>query len=314
MKTHKFTYKIIAAIGVIMLLSTSMNAHAAGIKEHNVITADTITLGDIFYGLERNEDRVLGNAPQPGKDMILNARTLLKIAIALDVPWRPTNTTDQVVLKRDATVIEYPKIKEAIQTALYDQGIHGDYEFSIPAHNRQIILPSDHDATVSVVDINADTNKKTFQITLAAPSADNPIKQISIKGKMHAVIHVPVLMENINHGRIIKRSDIDTLPIKEQNFVQGMVVDEEELIGMTARRLLVAGRVIKSTEIEAPQIVSRGELVTLSLNHGLMNLATKVKALQSGAKGDLIRVVNIASNQTLQAIITGENAVSVVTN
>ena len=111
-----------------------------------------------------------------------------------------------------------------------------------------------------------------------------------------------------------KRQDIDTLPIKEQNFVQGMVVDEEELIGMTARRLLVAGRVIKSTEIEAPQIVSRGELVTLSLNHGLMNLATKVKALQSGAKGDLIRVVNIASNQTLQAIITGENAVSVVTN
>ncbi len=289
-------------------------SYAMGIKENSVITDNTIKLGDIFYGLTRDEDRVLGNAPLPGKDMVLSARTLLRIATALDLPWRPSSHTDQVVLRRDATVIGYDKIEEALQTALYDEGVYGDYELSIPAQYQQIILPAEQPEKFVVTRVNVDSDRKSFNVTIAAPSAQNPIQTMQIKGQIHPVIHVPVLVENIEHGRLIQEGDIKMISIRERDFSKDMIVDTDTLLGMTARRILIAGRPVKTVDIIAPQIVARGQLITLSLQNGTMNISTQVKALENGAKGDIIRVVNASSNQTLQALVTGDSQVSIVAN
>ncbi len=305
---------LLLAMLLSMLFFSSGASYAVGIKENSIITDNNIKLGDIFYGLTRDENRILGNAPQPGKDMVLNARTLLRIATALDLPWRPSSNTDQVVLRRDATIISYSQIKEALYTALYDEGIYGDYEISIPARYQQIILPANEPAKISVTNVDIGSNRNVFEITLAAPSAQNPIQQVRIKGQIHQVIHVPVLSNNIENGRIIRASDIKTITIKEKNFSKGIIVDANKLIGMTAKRMLIAGRPIKEMEVIAPQMVERGQIVTLSLNKGTMNISTKVKALENGAKGDVIRVVNLSSNKSLQAIVIDNNRVGTVTN
>jgi len=305
---------LLLAMLLSMLFFPSNVSYAVGIKENSIITDNTIKLGDIFYGLTRDENRILGNAPQPGKDMVLNARTLLRIAKALDLPWRPSSNADQVVLRRDATIISYSQIKETLYTALYDEGIYGDYEISIPARYQKIILPANEPAKISVTNINIGSNRNVFEITLAAPSAQNPIQQIKVKGQIHQVIHVPVLSNNIENGRMIRPSDIKIITIKEKNFSKGIIVDANKLIGMTAKRMLIAGRPIKEAEVIAPQMVERGQIVTLSLNKGTMNISTQVKALENGAKGDVIRVVNLSSNKSLQAIVTGNNQVGTISN
>ena len=81
---------IITAL-TMFLLSIPQRASAVSLKPTSVITEDTIRLGDLFSGLEHKSERVLGMAPRPGQDMVLNARTLMRIAIALDLPWRPTS-------------------------------------------------------------------------------------------------------------------------------------------------------------------------------------------------------------------------------
>lgn len=295
-------------------LFTLSPAYAMGIKENSVITDSTIKLGDVFYGLKRDQDRVLGNAPRPGDEMVLNARTLLRIAVALDLPWRPSSNTDKVVLTREATIIEYPQIKEAIQTALYDEGIYGDYDISIPSEYQRIILPANQPAQMDIERVNVDAERKHFEVMVSAPSSANPIHKFQVRGAMHHVIRVPVLMETIEHGRIIHEHDIKLIEIRERDFTKGIIADAQSLVGMTARRLVIAGRPIKETDLVAPQIVERGELITLNLNNGIMNISTQVKALENGAKGEIIRVVNTSSNQTLQALVTGQNAVSIVTN
>ena len=304
----------ILIINMVLGLMFITPVHAMGIKENSLITDNTIKLGDVFYGLNRDQDRVLGNAPRPGTEMVLNARTLLRIAIALDLPWRPSSNADKVVLKRDATIIEYPQIKEAIQTALYDEGVYGDYDIAIPAEFQRIILPANQPAQMHIERVKVDPNRNTFEVMVSAPSSDNPIHKFEVKGKMHHVIRVPVLTESMEHGRIITANDIRMMEIRERDFTKGTIADTQSLIGMTARRLVIAGRPLKETDLVAPQVVERGELVTLNLNNGIMNISTQVKALENGAKGDIIRVVNTSSNQTLQALVTGQNAVSIVTN
>ncbi len=304
-------YFILASLACAVMFS-SYSAQAIGLKEHSVLTGDTITLGDIFYDLPRDEERVLGNAPRPGKDMVLSAKTLLRIALALDLPWRPSSATDSVVLRRDATIIEYDQIKEALYTALYDEEVYGDYELSIPAQYHKIILPHDQPASMVITRFTTDANNKTFEATIAAPSAENPIQHFQVRGHMNAVITVPVLAGNLQSGRIITQQDIKYIKIKEREFTRDTIADASILIGMTARRVILAGRPIKTSEMIAPRLIERGEIVTLSLNIGTMALTTQAKALQDGAKGDIIRVVNTASNKTLQAVITGTNQVSIL--
>ncbi|MFP4097253.1 MAG: flagellar basal body P-ring formation chaperone FlgA [Alphaproteobacteria bacterium] len=285
------------------LCGFASSSYAIGLKEHSIIKDHTIKLGDIFYDLPRDEDRVLGNAPQPGEEMILSARTLLRIATALDLPWRPSNSMTRVVLRREATVIDYDTIKQTINSALGDENVYGAYELSIPAHYQKIVLPADSPARVEVTRIDVDSQHKSFNATLAAPSAANPIRQIQISGQIHPVIKVPVLLDNIENGRVIQKDDIKIVSIREHEFSKDIVVHPYSLLGMTARRIVVAGRPVRQSDIIAPKIIERGQLITLSLSSGTMRLATQAKALENGAKGDTIRVVNTASNQTLQAVI-----------
>ena len=215
-------------------------------------------------------------------------------------------------MRRDATIIEYDQIKEALYTALYDENVYGDYELSIPAQYHKIILPNDQPASMVITRFSTDANNKTFEATIAAPSAENPIQNFQIKGHMNAIITVPVLVSNLQSGHIITMQDIKHIQIKEREFTKDTIADPTILVGMTARRVILAGRPIKASEMIAPKLIERGEIVTLSLNVGTMALTTQAKALQDGAKGEIIRVVNTASNKTLQAIITGTNQVSIL--
>ncbi len=298
----------------LLMITLPFSAYAMGLRDSTILKDETITLGDIFYDLPRDEGRILGTSPRPGQDMVLNARTLLKIALALDLPWRPSSNNDQIVLRREATIIGYERIKEELHSALYDEGIAGNYELSIPAEFQQIVLPSDQPAELVVTRLSVDRHQGTFTALIAAPSVANPIQNISITGRMDSIIHVPVLVDNIQNGRVITASDIEMMKVPERNFAQGTIIDPDNLVGMTARRTVLAGRPIRDNEIIAPLVVERGEIVTMSLSYGGINLTTEVKALENGAAGDVIRVVNTESNQTLQALVTGTRAVRVVEN
>ncbi len=296
------------------LLFIPCSVHAMGLRDSAIIESGTIKLGDIFYDLPRGEDRVLGAAPKPGKDMTLNARTLMKIAVAMDLPWRPASASEQIVLKRAATIIGYDKIKETIYTALYDEGALGEYELSIPVEYQTIVLPADQPAQMSVTHVEVNPRDNSFNITIAAPSAENPIHHVRVRGRMESVVNVPVLRENLQNGRIIRSSDIKMVKIKDRGLSQNTVLDAQSLIGMTARRVIVAGRPLQRNDLARPQVIERGELVTMFLKYGGMRLTTQVKALENGSMGDVIRVVNIESSENLQAIVTGKRAVEVIRN
>lgn len=305
--------KSLSLTGCLCILA--LPAHAGiGIKENSIITDNTIKLGDVFYGLEHEQDRVLGAAPRPGDDMVLDARTLLRVALAIGLDWRPTSNDQHVRISRKATIISKEHMEAQIMEALLAEDVYGDYALKIPGYYKDIVLPYDQPASMDITDINIDTDRKNFSVTIAAPSADNPIQHFTVSGVMQPVIEVPVLRENLARGRIIRETDIDLIKIPETEFTRNTIGTIEELIGMSPRRLVTAGKAIQITDLVAPQIVARGELITISLNEGTLSLTTQVKALESGAKGDVIRVVNINSNTSLQAQIIGEKQVAVISN
>lgn len=297
-----------ALAGVVILPHT---ARAVSLKQNSVVSGDTIVLGDVFQGLPANQDKVLGLAPQPGQEMVLNARTLLRIAIALDLPWRPATSGDHIVLTRAASIVSRDMIEDAVRAELEKDGVEGNYKVSIPDTAAQIILAPDLEPGVEITGFNYKPETGWFEAMAVAPSAANPVRSQKINGTVHKLIEVPVLRATLNAGDIIGARDLDLIEIKETDLRPDMIKDANELIGMTPRRMAVSGRPMKSSDLESPRIVTRGDIVTMQFMQGGLLLTANGKAMEHGAKGDTIRVVNSSSNKTIEALVTGSKEVTV---
>lgn len=300
------------SFGMVVLLAGARSAGAAAIylKPETVITGDYIRLGDIFEGV-KNADYVLGPAPQPGKDMILNARTLYKIAAALDVEWQPSSAAEQVILRREAVVIPQAEITKEIEGKIRENGVNENFSVTYVSAANDIVLPAGAEPAIEVTAFRFDAQSETFHATIAAPSAANPVRKQTVSGRIERLVQVPVLKNALKSGDIIGALDIDYIEMPAHKIPAGTVLKEEDLVNMTPRRVAASGKPLSLNDIESPKMVERGDMITLVFENGPMTLTAKGKSLQAGAVGDTIRVSNLESNKNLQGVVTAHREVTI---
>ena len=298
--------------GIIFLIAGARAALAATLRPVSVVTENVMRAGDIFEGLsEEKANTILGPSPMPGKEMILNASTLMRISAALDMEWRPVTTAEQITVRRDATVISKDIINSLIEEKLFENGMSGNFKLSLANNISDIILPKDMPAQAEVSKFTFNPQKDTFEATVSAPSATNPVFETTITGSVERVVSIPVLRSTLKNGDIIGKADIDFIDVMQKDVQRDYMITEESLYGMTPRRMVMTGKPIRDMELENPQIVSRGAPVTLVYKDGAMTLSARGKSMQGGARGDLVRVINMNSNRSLEGIITAENEITV---
>lgn len=298
--------------GLLFLFAGARVALASTLRPVSVINDNVLRVGDIFEGLSEDKANiVLGPGPQPGKEMVLNATTLIRISSALDLSWQPQTTADQITIRREATVIGRDIVQSLIEEKLFENGLNDEYHLTLPTSLGDIILPADMPAQAEVTKFNFNPEKDTFEAVIAAPSASNPLREISVNGSIERMIDIPVLKDGLKNGNIIGSADIDYIKILQKDVQRDYIIDSQEMIGMTPRRMAAAGKPIRDLELENPQIIARGAAITLIYKDGPLTLSARGKSMQNGARGDLIRVVNMASNRSLEGLVTAENEVVV---
>lgn len=298
--------------GGAVLVAGAKSAFAATLKNVAVINGDMLTVGDLFDGLPAEKaSYILGPAPAAGQDMVLDARSLMRVAIALDLPWRPDHSATSIAVRRNVTLIDQGAIDEGLRAALLSKGMEGLYEIAYTAGNPAIALNPGLPATFDVTALELDRTRDTFRATLAAPSADDPQSVVNLSGTLRHKVMVPVLRSSLRNGDIISERDLDMIEIYARDVQADMVLDSDTAVGMTPRRIVAAGKPLRGIDLETPQLVSRGQNVTLVFESAPLFLTAKGKALQNGGKGDLIRVVNIASNRPIEGVVSASGQVTV---
>jgi flagella basal body P-ring formation protein FlgA len=87
--------------------------------------------------------------------------------------------------------------------------------------------------------------------------------------------------------------------------------ESEQAVGLAAKRSLRAGQVIRQADLAKPELVTRNEAVTIAYVVPGIVVSIRGQALEPGAMGDVINVLNVQSKKTLQATVTGPGRVSV---
>jgi len=120
---------------------------------------------------------------------------------------------------------------------------------------------------------------------------------------------VPVLARAVAKGELLAADDFT---IEERSAAQARGgIPAREAMGKEATRNLATGTVLRATDVIVPRLVRRGEPVTIHVRSGGLTIATAGRALGSGASGDLVRVVSLSTNRTLDGVVEGPSAVRV---
>jgi flagellar basal body P-ring formation protein FlgA len=72
-----------------------------------------------------------------------------------------------------------------------------------------------------------------------------------------------------------------------------------------------AGTPLRNADLMKPEIVQKNDTVMLHYEVPGIVLTLRGKALESGAEGDMISVLNVNSKRTIQGIVTGPGRVTV---
>jgi len=85
--------------------------------------------------------------------------------------------------------------------------------------------------------------------------------------------------------------------------VGGTLQSKSDAIGQESRVVLYAGRPIRFEDIGPPALVTRNQLVPLHYNVRGLSISTTGRALDRGAAGETIRVMNLSSRSTLFGLV-----------
>jgi flagellar basal body P-ring formation protein FlgA len=275
-------------------------------RAESVVTADVITVGDVFQGVARHAGHVLAPAPALGGELVLSAHDLTRISDAFGFGWKAQNAMERTVIRRDAQEIDRFQIEAALQEKLALSLPGQKFETVFDSRTATLYIPTHEIAAVSVEDLRYDLARGLFRATLVAGDVRR-----DISGQLHLLTSVPVLAQARRSGDIITASDITFLDIRSSDLSAQTVVDEKQLLGRVPRRSLLAMRPVAAGDIVEPVLVRKGEMVTVSLQNGSMFLTTQARALENGASGSLIKVMNMSSRQVLDAVVTGAQSVSI---
>ena len=85
----------------------------------------------------------------------------------------------------------------------------------------------------------------------------------------------------------------------------------DPVVGLAARQALPAGRIVRQADFIKPDLVKRDEPVTLVFEAPGLTLTTRGKALDTGAEGDVVNVLNLQSKRTIQGHVSGPGRITV---
>ncbi len=122
---------------------------------------------------------------------------------------------------------------------------------------------------------------------------------------------VVVATNALPRGTVLNKAHVKTAKRNLAKLPQGYFIDPQNLLGMKLKRNVSGGLPFTPMMVEAPQIIKRGQRVTLVANISGVKVSMPGKALANGAAGEHVRVQNLSSKRVVEGVVTAAGEVRV---
>ena len=133
-----------------------------------------------------------------------------------------------------------------------------------------------------------------------------------VSGVALALARVPVPVRRLMPGEIVSEADLAVVEMPLARLPNFAVTDPRALVGREVRRMLMDGRPVMAQSVMAPRAVTRGQRVTITFEEGGLALSAPGRALGDAARGEAVKVVNLATNASVSGLAAAPGVVEVV--
>jgi flagella basal body P-ring formation protein FlgA len=131
-------------------------------------------------------------------------------------------------------------------------------------------------------------------------------------GTLVDTVEAVVLQRSLARGEIIKNSDVLVVRRPRATIGPDTLTRLDRAVGFAVRNAAEAGRPLRASEIMKPELIHRDDAVMISYAMPGLTLNLRGKALDGGANGEIINVLNAQSKRTVQGIVAGPGRVTLV--
>ncbi|MFA8386169.1 MAG: flagellar basal body P-ring formation chaperone FlgA [Pelagibaca sp.] len=215
-----------------------------------------------------------------------------------------------VVLATSATGPIQPMTGQGVSSLLLiEEAVLSDGALTIPADGDvQIFLPSGVPETALAVEaFSFDPRAGIFAVRMLLTDG----QLLGFRGQASVTVPASVPVRRLQPGEILTDADLEPASVLLATLPTATLRLSEDLVGKEVRRTLLPGRPVPGGSIQEPRAVLRGEKVKISYSHKGLDLSATGRALEDGALGNVVRVVNLSSNRTISAAVAGPGLVTV---
>lgn len=278
------------------------------------VARDVVTLGDLVENAGPAATAVLFQAPELGSFGTIQAWRVVDAAKSYGLGNLDTHGIAEVRVERPGRVVTPAEMADVVAQEMMRVAGTADRSRVIVTIDPSIVtrqLDAPPKAQLTVERFTPDVASGRFDAILTAVDGTTRSTGLRIMGTAVEQIDAVRLRRTVARGEVITASDVVIERIARNRMPSDTAVTTNETIGLAARRALTEGVFLRSSDLERPRVIARGDNVTIVFESDVLIVTAKGRAMDAGAVGDAIDVQNTTSKRIVQAIVAGPGKVLV---
>jgi len=287
-------------------LAQSAGEPVAKLKAEVTVSGELVRIGDLLDNVGAAADIAVFRAPDIGETGNLPAYRVLDAVRPYGVVV-DTAGNSAVAVTRTGRVLGAGDIEAAVARVIAARAGIADLRYLTITFDREP-RPLRLDQTAGelrAAQVNYFASSGRFDVTFDLPGRSVSAGAARYSGTALETVQVPVMARALARGETVKAGDVLIERRPKAGLRDEFSAPAVEPVGLAARRALRPGQTLRMADLMKPEIVQRNEAVTLVYEVPGLTLTVRGTALEAGAEGDVINVMNIQSKRTVQGTVAG---------
>jgi flagellar basal body P-ring formation protein FlgA len=278
------------------------------------VSDEVVRIGDLIDNAGTAAQIAVYRAPDLGMTGSLPTAQLVSVLRAHQVIGVDTRDIKQVSITRLARTLERKDIELQVARALEHRnglGEAANLSLSFDRDLEDIRLAASNSGAMQPTSVRYEPRSGRFDVTFQIANDDvSTPTQLRFTGRAIETVEAAVLTRDIERNEVLKSSDV-VVERRAKAEVGNDATSRDRAIGMQSRRQIRAGQGLRAVDLAKPDLVQRDQNVTLIFETAGIYLTIRGKALDGGAEGDVVNVLNLQSKRTISGVVIGRGQVSV---
>jgi flagella basal body P-ring formation protein FlgA len=287
------------------------------LKSEAVVTGDIVRIGDLVENAGIVANVPVFRAPDLGSTGTVPVDAVIEALRAHALVGLDVTGLNEVVVIRASRTIPAKEVEDSVAAALSKQfglGEPKNIAVNFERELRTIQVEPSAKGNPRVAHISFDARSGRFDATLEVPTGAANRGMLRLSGRAAATVDVVTVLRPIDRGAVLKDADVTVERHPRAEIARDIVTDRGQAIGFAARASLQPGRPLRAADLMKPELIQRNETVTIIYEVPGIVLTVRGKALEGGAEGDTIGVLNEQTKRTVQGVVVGPGRVVIGTS